>query len=314
MLARLRNAKADSWCAVIARARSVELARVTRGESGRPILSAYTSGVVRTEPGETLGHLRRQQQLSKARITTLLSPGDYQLLTVEAPDVPEAEMRTAVRWSIRDLIDYPVDAATVDAVPIPAPRGGRARNVFAVAARNDNVARCMRLFDDAKLPLACIDVPEFAQRNVAALFEEAGRALALFVPGDAGSLLTISSGGELLAVRAGEFTAGQFETATGDARDALFERLVLELQRTLDNFDRQFGGLPVSRLLLAPFAGADVLRAHLAGNLDGSVDVLDLREGIDLQAVPQLSDPQAQARAIPVIGCALRAEVQDGNP
>ncbi len=278
VIARLRNARPESWCAVIARTRSVELARVARGGEGRPVLAAYTSGVVRGEPGEALGHLRRQQHLAKARITTLLSPGEYQLLTVEAPDVPEAELRTAVRWSIRDLVDYPVDSATVDAVPIPPPRGGRARNLFAVAARNEHVARCMRLFDDAKLPLACIDVPEFAQRNVAALFEEPGRALALFVPGDAGSLLTITSGGELLAVRAGDFPAGQFETAAGEGRDALFERLVLELQRTLDNFDRQFGGLPVSRLLLAPFAGADALRAHLAGNLDASVDVLDLRE------------------------------------
>jgi MSHA biogenesis protein MshI len=314
VLARLRNAKADAWCAVVARARSIELARMARGDSGRPVLAAYTSGVVRSEPAETLGHLRRQQQLAGVRITTLLPPGDYQLLTVEAPEVPESERRTAVRWSIRDLIDYPVDSATVDAVPIPAPRGGRARNVFVVAARNEQVLRCMRVFDEAKLPLSCIDVPEFAQRNVAALFEEQGRALALFVPGETGSLLTITSGGELLAVRAGEFTAGQFETAAGEAREALFERLVLELQRTLDNFDRQFGGLPVSRLLLAPFAGSDVLRDHLAGNIDATVAVLDLREAIDLQAVPQLSDPQAQARAIPVIGCALRAERQDDRP
>lgn len=308
MFARLSQSQADSWCAVLARPRTVDFARVVRGARARPALAAYGSGVVRGELSESLAHLRRQHRLAKARISTLLAPTEYQLLTVDAPQVPEAEMRTAVRWSLRELIDYPVESATVDAVPIPAPRGGRVRSVFAVAARNEPVARCMRLFDDAKLPLASIDIPEFAQRNVAALFEEEGRALCLFVPGEMGSLLTISSGGELLAVRAGDFGAEQLEAAAADDSHAQFERVALEMQRTLDVFDRQFAGQPVSRLLLAPFAGVQALRAYLADNLEVQVQVLDLREAMDLQDVPQMSDPLAQARALDVIGCALRSE------
>jgi len=284
----------------------VELAQVTREAAGRPRVRLFASVPVQGSELDAMQALRKQHRVEQFRVTTVLEPGEYQLHLVEAPNVPEAELKTAMRWRVKDLLEYPAEAATVDVLPVPADRGGRGRSVFAVTARNDHIAWCMKLFEDAKVPLECIDIPELAQRNVAALFEEPGRGLALLNFTDAGAMLTITSGGELYVARSFELTADQVERAEGEARDALLERVVLELQRSLDHFDRQFGGVPVARLLIAPFPGAAAVREYLAENLYVPVDLLDLAEVLDLQEAPQLEAADAQSRGLQIIGAALR--------
>ncbi len=309
VLSRLKiKLSAAPRCAVRIDPRHIDWAQVSRIGQGRPAVKLFSSVPVAEGLPEELARLRKQGRLDRFRITTLLEPRRYQLHLIDAPAVPDAELQAAVRWRLKDLIDYPPDAATVDVLPLPSEQdaGARAKQVFAVSARNDDVAACMRLFADARLALDVIDIPELAQRNVAALYEEGARGLALLGFGDAGGLLTITAGGELYVARNLEATSTQIETADDDARAALFERVVLELQRSLDHFDRQFGGLPVVRLLLAPVPGAEALRRHLADNLYLPVELLDLTQVLDLEAVPELALPEAQARALHVIGAALR--------
>lgn len=307
MLSKLKKPRSAAWCAVAVHPRRVELAQVTREAAGRPRVRLFASVPVQGSELDAMQALRKQHRVEQFRVTTVLEPGEYQLHLVEAPNVPEAELKTAMRWRVKDLLEYPAEAATVDVLPIPADRGGRGRNVFAVTARNDHIAWCMKLFDDAKVPLECIDIPELAQRNVAALFEEPGRGLALLNFTDGGALLTITSGGELYVARSFDVTAEQMERADPEARTALLERAVLELQRSLDHFDRQFGGVPVARLLIAPFPGVAAVRDYLADNLYVPVDLLDLGEVLDLQEAPQLEAADAQSRGLQIIGAALRA-------
>ena len=44
---------------------------------------------------------------------------------VEAPSVPATEVKSAVRWELKDLLDYPVDAATVDVADVPKDQSGQ---------------------------------------------------------------------------------------------------------------------------------------------------------------------------------------------
>src|SRR5690606_20058551 len=116
---------------------------------------------------DTLRRLRKELHLERYQCTTLLKPGDYQWLTVDAPNVSAAEARQAVRWSLKDLIDYPVETAAVDAVRVPgAEAAGRPAQMLAVSARNELVAAAVKPFNDADIDLEVIDVPELAQRNL----------------------------------------------------------------------------------------------------------------------------------------------------
>jgi MSHA biogenesis protein MshI len=238
----------------------------------------------------------------------MLDAADYQIQLVEAPSVPREEMKLAVRWKLKDLLDYSVDAATIDVADVPADRSGaaRAHYVYAVSARNERVHARMKLFQDAKFPLEAIDVPEMAQRNIAHLFEENGRGVALLAFDDRGGLLTFTAGGELYMTRHTDITAAQLTEVRGDLRDQTLDRLVLELQRSLDHFDRQFSYVTVARLLLAPLAADIGLDRHLADNLDVPVYALDLTEVLEFPGAPELRDPTRQGYRLHIIGAALR--------
>ena len=164
----------------------------------------------------------------------------------------------------------------------------------------------MAAFSGAKVPLDAIDIPELALRNVSALLEEPNRGLALLSVTDSGALLTITRSGELYLVRRTEISSTQLAGTDADSRERLLERLMLEVQRTLDNFDRQFGFISVSALVVAISPMVDGLLAYLAENLFLPVRPLSLQEVMDCSAIPELSNPERQGQCLFSIGAALR--------
>jgi MSHA biogenesis protein MshI len=241
--------------------------------------------------------------------STLLAAGEYQMLQVEAPNVPQAELKTAIRWRIKDLLDYHVDDATVDLLELPAnPAGGeRGHAMYAVTARNEVVQSCIGRFEAARIPLSVIDIPETSQRNVAALFERDERGLAMLYLGDEQGLLTINYRRELVLARRIEVGMRDLTAASGTARDEQFQRVLLELQRTLDHFDRQFAYVPVAKLMLAPDPEDTGLLEFLAANLDLPVERVRLSSAIAFGSRAEL-EPEEEWRLFHLIGAALRHE------
>jgi MSHA biogenesis protein MshI len=258
----------------------------------------------------TLQRLRRELHLNRFRCTTLLRSGNYQIVQVEAPNVPKQEARSAVRWRIRDLIDYPVESATVDALLIPEAEGtaGRPPQMFAVAARNEVIAATVKPFDDADIQLEAIDIPELAQRNLARRLEPEGRGLGLLAIDTGGALLTFTCGGELFQHRRIDLSLASFDGAGPEERTGLYERLVLELQRSLDHFDRQFRNVTVARVMITPVPDAEDMRQYLAANLDVPVALLYLSEIMDFPRIPELHEHARQAQCLQMIGAAMREE------
>ena len=299
---------ASNWLSVGIYADRMDVAQVERRGSGRPAVHICESYSKKGGDVETLRSVARAVRPGRFHCSSMLEASDYQIQLVEAPSVPAEELKSAVRWKLKDLLDYPVDTATIDVADVPADRSGaaRAHYVYAVSARNDRIAARMKVFQDAKFPLKAIDVPEMAQRNIARLLEEPGRGLALLAFDDRGGLLTFSAGGELYMTRHTDITAAQLTEVRGDMRDQTLERLVLELQRSFDHFDRQFSYVTVSRLLLAPLAADIGLDRHLAENLDVPVQTLDLAEVLDFPGAPELRDPTRQGFRLHIIGAALR--------
>jgi MSHA biogenesis protein MshI len=185
-------------------------------------------------------------------------------------------------------------------------RAARTQNtVFAVAARNSVVRARQELFHAAKVALAVIDIPDLAQRNVAALLEPEGRGVALLAFGDEGGLLTVSWRGELYLSRRIDVTLAQLRETDQERRLQSFDKIALELQRSLDNFERQFSFISVAKLVLAPGLGHDIYD-YLSSNLYTRVHMLDLADVLDLAAVPELLEPAMQQRFFVPLGAALR--------
>ena len=170
------------------------------------------------------------------------------------------------------------------------------------------VAERMALFQEAKVPLEAIDIPEMAVRNVAALFEEPNRGLAFLVLNAGESLLTITCGGELYLSRRIEVSSQALAEADEERRQQMLERLALELQRTLDNFDRQYGFVSVLRLIVCSEFDTAATVAALGQNLYLPVQAADLAKVVEFDAIPELRSVERQAQCLLAIGAALRSD------
>jgi len=270
-----------------------------------PVTGVKSSGIT----SAALEKMRKGMKVGDCQFSTLLAPGEYQLLQVEAPNVPEDELKAAVRWSVKDMLSYHVDDAALDVLRIPGNQNAvdRKKSIYVVTASNDLIRRRTELFERAHINLRVIDIPEMAQRNIAALYEHEGRALALLAFDESGGLLTFTGDGELYLARRIEISVGQLQDANESLRQQHFDRLELELQRSIDHFDRQFNHLPVRRLLVSVPENVGLVES-LSSSLELPVERLALSEAMDISAVPELSGNEAQVYALHALGAALRQE------
>lgn len=309
-----RSGRHSGWLALQIQGDHVDLVHAGPGPDGRPSVMFCDSYRNEGSPASTLSRLRKTLQLDRYRRTTLLPSTQYQLREIDAPGVPDAEMESAVRWRMEELIDYPVESATVQLLRIPPnPTAGSGPGALcAVTARRDDVAACAAPFDAARVSLDAIDIPELAQRNIAALFEPPGLGVAMLAFHPDGGVLTFTRGGELYASRRIEIPLAELMDGEPARRTGQFQRIGLEVQRSLDHFERQFRYVPLSRLLVAPLPRDIGLHAHLASHIDGAVEAMDLAVAIDFSSAPGLEDLGLQSQYLPLVGAALRA-AQDAS-
>lgn len=302
------RSKESGWMAVLPKGDRVALAHVLRRDGVRPEIRLLESFAADQGEIKALQRLRTALHLKSHHCTTLMAAGEYNISQLDAPSVPLAERKEALRWGLKGLVDYPVESACVDVLDIPmdGAGAGRTASVFAVSAAEQSVRARIRPFEEAKIPLSAVDVPELAQRNVAALFEDENRGLAFLRLDEAGGQLTLTFHGELIALRRVEVSAAQLAEGGAERRAQVIERLVLELQRSLDNFDRQYSFIPVSKLMVAACPAVEGVVAALSENLYVPVVEMDLAQVMDFSAVPELRDPSFQAKNLLLIGAALR--------
>ena len=154
----------------------------------------------------------------------------------------------------------------------------------------------------ARLQLASFDVPEMALRNIANLYDTAPRGIALLHFDERGGLVVVCHEGELVTSRRFDVTAPQLALAD-DLRVARFERIGLELQRSLDNFDRQYSHIPVAKLVVSIPPDGESIIDFLASTLYIPVEALDLAPRVD--GLERLG-----GSALLTLGAALRSEPQ----
>ncbi len=298
------------WTAVVFGANRIAVADVSRARDTKPRVVACDSFAREGSEFDVLKRLKNAKRLAKNRCTTLLWHGQYQLLQIDAPtslpdNTPREELREALRWRIKEMVDFPIEQAAIDVLDIPV-QGARTPQLWVVVASHAVLQPRIQLFQDARTPLAAIDIPELAQRNLAGLFEEPNRGLALVAFNDKGGLLTVSYQGELYMTRHIDVSGPELTGNSGANAGALHERVLLDIQRSLDSFDRNFSAIPLTRLLVGPLPGSESFIQYLGGNLSLPVATANLAEVMDFTATPRLADTAAQAEAWLALGAALR--------
>lgn len=259
----------------------------------------------------SLRQARRALPRGRWPAVALLERGQYQLLQTEAPEMPPEEWRDALRWRLKDQLDFPVDGAALDLLPMPAEAGPRnQRTLVAVATpaaardqlRNDG--------EDAGWDWQALDVAETALRNLSALLASPNRGHALLHLGENHATLVITVAGGLLMSRQVDVAQAALAGADEGPRLQALERAGLELQRTLDNFDRVFSQVSLERLDVLPGPGADAFADFVRELVYVPVLVGRPHDKLDLSALPADADLSGHWLAI---GAALRHAGTEGG-
>jgi MSHA biogenesis protein MshI len=293
------------------------LASVQRsvGATPRLIRCEYYPLSRQADPGLTLRTVVLQQgNEGAASFRLVLNPDEYQLHLVESPDVPDSELREAVRWRIRDLIDFPVDEAAIDVFDMPQQAGtGRetGKMMCVVVARNPVIAQKAAMVNRSGGELDVIDITDLALRNVLSLTPADATGAALLYVEPAYSLILIAAESTLYLSRriwiGGNELAGIVgKDPGGEEFRRLADALAMELLRSLEYYESHFSRPSVESLYVAPVGAAGgALHAHLAQALNVKVQDLDLNR---LLEVAEPLSPEQQARGLLAVGAALRHE------
>jgi MSHA biogenesis protein MshI len=293
----------QAWTAIRSSSEHTCIAQVVRRANAKPLvnLAQMAAGSIRT--AASAKSIASQYQLKKARCSFVLDFDDYQLLQVEKPNVPATEQKQAVRWKLKDMIDYPVEQATVDVIEIPPDPNNANRQpfVYAFAAKNQLIGELSNMLLESGVNLQAIDARVNAQRNIASLIEQANRGLAMVSFSRRAVLLTFTSGGELYHARLIELDL--------DRSDSAFERIALELQRSLDNFERQYPHVAINKLYVAPFAEREMFCQQLRESFYIPVETFELGDLFEFGKGVNLDDLALQGHMFSALGGALRQEV-----
>lgn len=310
MLFRSRRVEGSEWVAVTQEASCVFATQVIHVPQGKPRLQ-WVWQTDNADLAAALAELKRAHSLRGLPLVGQLERTQYRVLSTEVPDVPREEWRDAMRWRLKEQVDFPMEDALLEVLAVP--QDTQLRQMFpaiALVTQRADYVRLALAADDVGLNWSAIDTAETALRNLSAMAEIEGQAHALLVFGETHGMLVITYQGELLMTRNIEVAVSAV-TGSNEARGAALGRAALEVLRTLDTFERMHSQATLSGLSVVPPQGgdADVLEV-LADLVYVPTQYFSLADHLDMTALGAQADALAQGpslQALCAIGAALRA-------
>ena len=143
--------KEPGWLAISLDERRLSYVHGRYAPAGKSIIARFGNAEFASR-SNAAERLAKDLHVERYHCTTLLRPGEYQMLLLEAPAVPAAELKSAIRWKVKDMLDYHVNDATLDVLDIPSESDlpGRNHSMYAVAARNEVIRGRIKAFEEAQ--------------------------------------------------------------------------------------------------------------------------------------------------------------------
>ncbi len=294
-------------------------------------------------PGDEPARLLRWGLLPEARpvpagdAIALLDPADYQILKVDTPNVPQEELKSAARWQIKEMVDVDVAELTLDVMHVGGDVERAQRQLFVIAARNSAIKSLTDGAAAISAHIGIVDVWETALRNLLAAQARAddlaARACAAVHIDERHCLLVVCAGDELFYTRRLEGDPGLLARARGeqaetgvaelplgfeyqpggafDAGAAQESPLVVELQRSIDVWERSWPELPLARLYVVTAEHGAEVATLIQRELGQRTVALDPLVAFAPDAPAPEGDPAKTLGAcLPLLGAALRTEIR----
>ena len=298
---------------------AIVLVLARRQKQERPVLVEAVREVLGPDVSvrDALEGLNKRFGLSRLPCVCVLEPGEYSLLQMEAPNVAVEELKSALRWKIKDLIDFHVDDATLDLFQMPeSSRSGSIDMVNVVVAKSSLIQYLVDICHDTDIEPEAIDITELALRNISrqCMADDDRPAASMYMlPNNV--FIEVSDPSALYLSRNIEFSMDDMRNpAPTDTvelgepapyANSEYDQLSLEMQRSMDYYESHYGRGPADLMRLLQDAGNGQEFIDFASQqLPFRIESIGLGDHID--GVEHIADDDLP-HFIPALGGALRA-------
>ncbi|MFK7896074.1 MAG: PilN domain-containing protein [Myxococcota bacterium] len=214
--------------------------------------------------GSALQTFVANHKLNGWPVRCALSEEQYSLRLVERPpNVPDEELAEATRWLVQDLIEFDVESAALATLTIPEDAArARTSRMFVIAGRHDPLSDLAHAISDSGLSLSGFETPETVMVALETRLPEVVAGSALLRIEEKASLVTLSQEGHLFLARNMHVDIDSIEDIAQNATEAeepagfeilqQLDPLLLDVQRSLDYYESEYGRAPASRLVMMP--------------------------------------------------------------
>lgn len=230
----------------------------------------------------------------------ILASDLYQLILMDAPELPPDEIAQALRWQLKGLIDYPLNDIVVDAVLVPPyGTGARRKKVFTAVALQSNLIKKQTMFERCLLSIKSISIAELA---LSALLAKES------LPDDAPVLVISSSDGKACQMHVyyqGDLYVSRLlpvKVYTVPISSETNQALLLEIQRSIDYCLMELKFTEPKQVLFTPnFYQVDTLLSFLQSELKKEVRMMDVNAYFKSDPISK----ETMAKAFYAVGGAL---------
>lgn len=226
----------------------VAIAYIAR-ENGKPMLSCCDLLPGAASPElfiPSISFFIKKNKLENIRCSWILSPTDYVLMPVGNLPVASEEIDSAVRWHVKDRINYPVNEASINHFTLPnLGQLSKEDFIYAIVAKKKFLETTSSMIMQTGLALDTIDIPEFALRNFVTL----SSALQDSFQNSIGLIEVHPSRASLLVMEKGQIKF--LRQIEWNKKNGL-ETLSTEIQRSLYFYENELGQSQVQKFYISP--------------------------------------------------------------
>ena len=298
----------DSSAGITLSKEGISLAIIDNANKGPLLRYAQYHRCQPNEQQSLMTELSRQFNLSNIPCNLILHPDEYQLTQVDAPEVAKQELSSALRWQIKELIDFHIDDAVIDHIELPNLNTASKKQFLVVASRKTVIQEHVNLLQASHCNLIFIDIAVQSARNIISQIPSTNASVGLLNLWDNVSKLSVILNDDIYINRASNIGQHALSLISDEElnNQSDLDTLALELQRTFDYFESHSHQAAISQLLILNNGkAAKDLSQLLQQRLGINCTNLDLRDALKISD----SINRIDNNCITAIGGALRQEV-----
>ncbi len=194
----------------------------------------------------------REHNLKNQSCIVVLDNTQYNLFQMPVPAVEDSELKSALRWNISDLLNYPVDEAVIDVFRVPVQQHREAK-AYVVATHRENLEKTVSFIRKTGLILRTIDIEELSLGNIIEQLEGQERGMAVLYFGQNQGVISLYSNSDLYLSRKIDTGLNRIEEMQSiGTENQIYESIILELQRSLDFYESEYARAPINKIVVAP--------------------------------------------------------------